>query len=140
MATELYLWTEQTTFNVANYPGDPNGVSKVATVVKYQTNNHNLAGVTFQVTIESGSFPYVSNNANDKTLQSSTFAHFGQASMTTGVPVTADIYDTSGNKWALCSGNSQTGIITLAGDVGLESSTNGTNVLAYLYDLSLIHI
>ena len=133
MATELYLWTEQTTFSVANYPGG-SPQSKVATVVKYQTNNHNLAGVTFQVTLNSGSFPDVANNANNQTFQSSTFAHFGGSAAPTGVPETADIYGTSGNIWALCSGNSQTGIITLAGDVGLESSTNGTNVLAYLYD------
>jgi hypothetical protein len=132
--SDFYLWTETVNFNLSAWPGDPNPGAKTATVVKYKTTGVlDLGGVTFVITPGSGTFPDVTNNCNSQTFQGSQFLHFN-APMSTGVPVTADIYGQVGNLWGLCSGNSATNIITLAGDTGLQSSTNGTNVLAYLYD------
>ena len=132
--SDFYLWTETVNFNLGQYPGDFNPKPKTVTVVKYKTTGVlDLGGVTFVITPGSGTFPEVANNCNNQTFQGSQFLHMGQE-MPTGVPVTADIYNAGGNLWGLCSGNEATNIITLAGDTGLQSSTNGTNVLAYLYD------
>ena len=131
---ELYLWTEHVTFSLNAFPGDTNPTSKTATIIKYKTNNQNLAAVAFTITPGSGSFPDVTNNCNSQTFQGSQFLHFGNNPAPTGVPTTADIYGTAGNLWGLCSGNSGSNSITLAGTTGLLSVTNGTNVLAYLYD------
>lgn len=121
VASDLYLWTESTTFG-----GNP------VTAIKYQTGSHNLAGVCFKVNIVSGNFPAVEDSGNVYQLSDCV----DQAKQGTNFPgAHADIYRSGelGNKWELCSGNAATGIVTLAGTVGLSSSTNNTKVLAYLY-------
>ena len=124
MAADLYLWTETTTYG-----------SDSVTAIKYQTgsqNNNNLAGVCFKVNIVSGIFPTVEDTGNVYQLSDCV----DQAKQGTNFPgAAADIYreGESGNKWGLCSGNATSRIITLAGVTGLQSSVNGTNILAYLY-------
>ena len=121
VASDLYLWTESTTFG-----GNP------VTAIKYQTGSHNLAGVCFKVNIGSGNFPAVENSGNVYQLSDCV----DQAKQGTNFPgAHADIYRSGelGNKWELCSGNAATGIVTLAGTEGLSSSSTNTNVLAYLY-------
>jgi hypothetical protein len=121
MAADLYLWTESTT-----YEGTP------VTAIKYQTGSHNLSGVCFKVDIVSGSFPDVEDSGDVYQLTDCV----DQAKQGTNFPgAHADIYREGelGNKWELCSGNAATGIVTLAGTVGLSSSTENTKVLAYLY-------
>lgn len=121
MAADLYLWTESTT-----YDGNP------VTAIKYQTGSHNLAGVCFKVNIVSGNFPAVEDSGNVYQLSDCV----DQAKQGTNFPgAHADIYSSgeTGNKWELCSGNAAKGIVTLAGTVGLSSSTTNTKVLAYLY-------
>ena len=121
VASDLYLWTESTTFG-----GIP------VTAIKYQTGSHNLAGVCFKVNIVSGNFPAVEDSGNVYQLSDCV----DQAKQGTNFPgAHADIYRAGelGNKWELCSGNAATGIVTLAGTVGLSSSSTNTNVLAYLY-------
>lgn len=134
---KLELWSEVKKIKIKNYP-EHRGNKKNITIIKYNTDTEDLAGIVFKVKINSGTLPDVNEHMQGQ-KQSKDFQYLDKEDISlinssTGLPESSDAYLA---KWNLCSSNSETNIITLAGTNGIKSDTNNTNILFYLHNVDL---